>query len=108
MSIASYADFQQANYDENKILYGQSNQAKVLGVSNGTCNQLNPLIYTQQYKCGLGTAGGNPYYNKNKTIEKFINLNDIKSYNITSYINILIVILLIFLIYREYKKATSL
>jgi len=108
MSIASYANFQQANYDGNMILYGQSNQTKALGVSDGTCNQINPLIYTQQYKCGLGTAGVNLYYNKEKVIEKFSNLTNIKSYDITTYINILIVILLIFLIYREYKNYKSL
>ena len=31
---------------------------RATGVGDGTCNQINPLIYTDPYKCGFGAAGG--------------------------------------------------
>jgi hypothetical protein len=60
--INEYAEDQHATYDRetNQILYGTDTNLKALGVSNGTCNQTNIMIPTNRYKCGLGTAGGNP------------------------------------------------
>jgi hypothetical protein len=56
-----YATMQGANYDEqtNQIMYGQPLQMRALGVNDGTCkNLINPLLQTDNYKSGLGTAGG--------------------------------------------------
>ena len=60
--VKEYADQQNTFYDPktNQMLYGISSNMKAAGVSNGTCNQVNPLIYTDRDKCGAGTAGGNP------------------------------------------------
>lgn len=60
--IKKYATDQQATYDPTtgKILYGDSTIMHTLGVSNGTCDQLNPMLKTNRYKCGFGAAGGNP------------------------------------------------
>src|SRR3990167_4888178 len=57
-----WANEQGAKYDKNTntILYGNSANMKAIGVFDGTCNLINPIIYDNQHKCGLGTAGG-PY-----------------------------------------------
>ena len=115
--VKQYAADQQATYDEEtgQILYGIDTNLRVFGVSDGTCNQTNPLLYTNRYKCGLGTAGGNPCYPDtlnykfdkiykqpnvdNKTVENFGNVSfmgqNMKTTEIV--IAVLIVILLIML-----------
>jgi hypothetical protein len=114
-----YANLQNAKYDSksNTILYGINKNMKVLGVSDGTCNQINPIIYKNSYKCGLGVAGGNPC-KKNiskgqlNMTEKFENTNktsidtekNIKGCNLTIYINIIIIFLLVYLIYLSIKQ----
>lgn len=60
----NYANKQNAVYDQknNEILYGRSNLMKASGVSDGTCNQINPMMLRYQARCGLGSAGGNPCF----------------------------------------------
>jgi hypothetical protein len=64
--IASYnfANKQNAIYDQknNEILYGRSNLMQPSGVSDGTCNQINPMMLRYGARCGLGSAGGNPCF----------------------------------------------
>jgi hypothetical protein len=117
----NYATIQDANYDPQtgQILYGQSAYAHVLGVSDGTCNQLNPLLKTPRYKCGFGAAGGNPNFEKVPrndllsfdTTENFENTEETKQtekidngYDITTIINMIIIILIIYLVYDEFIK----
>jgi hypothetical protein len=61
-TISKYAQKQNTIYDPmtNQILYGLNSNMHVSGVSDGTCNQINPLISTPRYICGAGVAGGNP------------------------------------------------
>ncbi len=61
-NIKRYAREQNTIYDpvNNLMLYGINSNMAVSGVSDGTCNQINPLMFTQMYKCGAGAAGGNP------------------------------------------------
>ena len=84
-----FASSEDAEYDPNTntILYGINKNMKALGVYNGTCNLINPLMYTNRQKCGLGVASGNPYR------EHFTMLND-DNFNIY----LCIVIILLFLI----------
>ena len=86
-----YANMQSAYYDEknNQIDYGININMKALGVSDGTDKQINPLIYKDNYKCGLGAAGANPC---NK-IEGFS--SNLNGYNIT---NIVVIVLICFFI----------
>lgn len=60
-TIREYAKEQNTVYDPmtNQILYGINSNMHVSGVSDGTCNQINPLLFTPRYMCGAGTAGGN-------------------------------------------------
>lgn len=60
-SIKKYAKEQNTKYNPltNQILYGINSAMKVSGVSDGTCNQINPYIYEPENICGAGTAGGN-------------------------------------------------
>jgi hypothetical protein len=60
-TVNEYAREQNTVYDPmtNQILYGINSNMHVSGVSDGTCNQINPLLFTPQYMCGAGTAGGN-------------------------------------------------
>ena len=46
-TIKKYANEQNTVYDPmtNQILYGINSNMHVSGVSDGTCNQINPLIY---------------------------------------------------------------
>lgn len=56
-----YANMQNATYDEKtgKILYGLPLSMKALGVNDGTSeNLINPMLKLDNYKYGLGTAGG--------------------------------------------------
>lgn len=60
-TIGQYAKEQNTVYNPktNQILYGINSNMHVSGVSDGTCNQINPLIYTPNYICGAGAAGAN-------------------------------------------------
>jgi hypothetical protein len=60
-TIKQYAKEQNTVYNPktNEMLYGINSNMHVSGVSDGTCNQINPLIYTPNYICGAGAAGGN-------------------------------------------------
>jgi hypothetical protein len=100
----NYANDQNTVYDANTntMLYGINSRMKVTGVSDGTCNQINPLIYKDNYKCGLGAAGGNPCHPHNKIIESFNNLGDC---NITRFVtSILLLLVLLLFIYTLYKQ----
>jgi hypothetical protein len=116
MDAANYAAFQNANFnpETNQILYGQSASANVFGVSNGTCqnNQLNPLIFTPQYKCGFGVAGGNPSYmdteltyNSKEGFENVQKLNN--GMNVTLIVNIVIILLILYLVYIEFLEKSQ-
>jgi hypothetical protein len=94
-----YANKQNTVYDPetNTFLYGINNKMRVTGVGDGTCNQINPLIFQDNYKCGFGSAGGNPC---RKVIESFNNDNDNESnnYKVTDTIKIILIVLIIILI----------
>ena len=115
-----YANFQSAEYNpaNNQILYGINKNMKALGVSDGTCNQINPVIYGDKYKCGLGVAGGNPcsnnnnnnntYYENNNNQgnnEEFKNITN-NGYDFTNTINTIIIILVIYLIYLIIREQS--
>lgn len=129
-TIKEYAREQNTVYDPitNQILYGINSNMHVSGVSDGTCNQVNPLMFTPGYMCGAGTAGGNrcvsdvlasdPYSlpianagtNKNlqqrtNRIENFDSQYNCDGINTTEFIVFLIVVLmLIGLIYSKYNN----
>ena len=88
---------------KNQILYGRSNQMHVTGVSDGTCNQINPLMLRHQAKCGVGAAGGNPCYPN--TVEPF-DSDASQGCNITGFVTMLflILILLLFININYYEK----
>ncbi len=90
-----YANQQNTFYDakNNEILYGNNNQMKVLGVSDGTCNQINPLMLRHSGRCGVGTAGGNPCYPN--SIEPFENTTH--SCNISGFVTMLFIVLILLL-----------
>lgn len=96
---------QHANYDEknNEILYGNSSLLNVTGVSDGTCNQINPLIYTPNNICGAGAAGGNRCRPDAYGIENF----DSKKCNecdiIYFVIMVLLTIIFIGVLYSKYS-----
>lgn len=108
--VDKYASDQNTIYDpkKNLMLYGINSNMGVLGVSDGTCDQINPLIYTKPYMCGYGTAGGNPcvkdaYQTKNG-IENFESLGCDRC-NVLQYLfSIVIVVLLVIFLYKKYKK----
>ena len=123
-TIREYAKEQNTIYDPmtNQMLYGINSNMHVSGVSDGTCNQINPLIFTPRYMCGAGTAGGNRCVPDVLAQDPY-SLNQIKpkiKYNITEnfdsncngcnttefVIFILIVLILVGLIYSKnnYKK----
>lgn len=106
--IKQYAASQHAKYDKktNQILYGIDTNMKVLGVSDGTCDQKNVMLKLNRYKCGLGTAGGNPcypsnqkYYLKTNNIETFDNIMNSKYKQEI----IIIVIILVFILLVVYN-----
>jgi hypothetical protein len=82
----------------------------VLGVSDGTCNQINPYIFEPANICGAGAAGGNrclpdaypqAYGIENFSTDKFY----CDSCNITEFvIGLLLLVLLIGAIYSKYSK----
>ena len=104
--VNQYASDQNTVYDpvKNLMLYGINSNMGVLGVSDGTCNQINPLIYTDPYKCGFGAAGANPCVPDAYGIENFdakpCNNNNI----FENSIFLLIIIILIILFYNKYYK----
>lgn len=102
----NYANHQNTIYDakKNQILYGINNHMKASGVSDGTCNQINPYILRQSNKCGSGAAGGNPCYPN--TIEPFSNTTN--GCNISGFVTLIFLILILLLFininYFETKK----
>lgn len=97
-TIGTFAKEQNTIYNplSNQILYGINANMHVLGVSDGTCNQINPTIYTPNYICGTGTAGGNRCYAKSNQIENFkSNENNCNGINVTTLITCLILIFLL-------------
>ena len=89
-----YANKQNTIYDPNtnQFLYGINNKMRATGVGDGTCNQINPLIFQNNNKCGFGTAGGNPC--NTKIIESF---NSDNNYRVSDYITSIIIVLIILL-----------
>jgi len=92
-----YANKQNTFYDEkkNQILYGRSNLMRASGVSDGTCNQINPLMLRHQAKCGVGSAGGNPCYPD--TVEPFEQNGSSQGCNINNFVTMLFLILILLL-----------
>ena len=76
-TIKQYAKEQNTVYDPmtNQILYGINSNMHVSGVSDGTCNQINPMIYTPNYICGAGAAGGNRCVRDAYNIDNLSNVN---------------------------------
>jgi hypothetical protein len=130
-TIKQYAKEQNTVYNPktNEMLYGINSNMHVSGVSDGTCNQINPLIYTPRYICGAGAAGGNrcvpdaypqaysiatpePTQQTNpfapiKLVEGFAgsNSNQSDSCDVTQYVvGILLIILLIGMLYLRTNK----
>jgi hypothetical protein len=104
--VNQYASDQNTVYDpmKNLMLYGINSNMGVLGVSDGTCNQINPLIYTDPYKCGFGAAGANPCVPDAYGIENFEASSNGEYGNTNNYIFLFIVILIIILFYKKYNK----
>ena len=99
-----YANKQNTVYDPetNTFLYGINNKMRATGVGDGTCNQINPLIFQDSNKCGFGSAGGNPCI---KVIESFNNENN--NYKVTDYITSIIIVLIILLIIYIYCNCSK-
>ncbi len=101
----NYANEQNTVYDDktNTMLYGINSRMEATGVGDGTCNLINPLIYQDNYKCGLGAAGGNPC--NNGIVESFSNTSGC---NITSFVtSILLILVLILFIYTLYNQKKN-
>jgi len=108
-NIKNFAKQQNTIYDPltNQMLYGLNSNMNVLGVSDGTCNQINPAIYQLNNICGSGTAGGNRCVKDAYGIENF-NANYISntcdSCNVTQFIiAVILIIILIGAIYHKYN-----
>ena len=101
-----YANRQDTLYDtaNNLMLYGINSNMHVTGTSDGTCNQINPLIPSKQYKCGAGSAGANPCTGDNsKYLENFE--SDTNAINITNtVVSLILCLLIIFLLYISINK----
>lgn len=102
-NINKYAKEQNTVYDSanNLMLYGINSNMAVSGVSDGTCNQINPLMFTQQYKCGAGAAGGNPCVPDAYGIENFESGGGCGIYQIACA---LVLIVIIYMAVNFYKK----
>ena len=105
-TIDEYAKQQNTIYNPmtNQILYGINSNMHVSGVSDGTCNQINPLMFTPRYMCGAGVAGGNrcvpDAYPKAYEIENFE--SNCGGCNTTEFvIFVLLVLILVGLIYSK-------
>ena len=118
-TIHQYAKEQNTIYDPitNQILYGINSNMKVSGVSDGTCNQINPQLLTQRNMCGAGAAGGNrcikdallPHKTQIKSKSQLNSLENFASncngYNMTELvIFILLVLMLVGMIYLKNNK----
>ncbi len=99
--VDKYARDQNTVYDpmKNLMLYGINSNMGVLGVSDGTCRQINPLIFTQPYKCGFGAAGGNPCVKDAYNIENFESGKS--NYWIKDLIILVVIILIITYIFNS-------
>ena len=138
-TIKKYAKEQNTIYDPltNQILYGINSGMKVSGVSDGTCNQINPYIFEPQNICGAGAAGGNRcvpdaypqayeidptfYANANAIADVKTNNFGLENFesgdnkyncdycNVTQFIiTVLLVVLLIGMIYAKYSNEKNL
>jgi hypothetical protein len=130
-TIGKYAKEQNTIYDPltNQMLYGINSGMKVSGVSDGTCNQINPYIFAPENICGAGAAGANRcvkdaypqayeidpkfYSNANNNLNKsgfenfdsMYNKYNCDSCNVTQFIiTVLLVILLMGVIYAKYSN----
>lgn len=125
-TIKQYAKEQNTVYDPmtNQMLYGINSNMHVLGVSDGTCDQINPLLFTPNNICGAGAAGGNRCqkdaypqaysiatptptaatnpYGPIKLVENFFSGTNKNSNNMTEYvIFVLLVIIFIGVLYSK-------
>ena len=124
-TIREYAKEQNTVYDPmtNQILYGINSNMHVSGVSDGTCNQINPQLFTPRNMCGAGTAGGNrcvhdvlvpnPYSSnqlvekekskaKFNSIENFVSSSNCNGCNTTEFVIFLLIVLaLVGMIYSK-------
>lgn len=125
-TVKKYAKEQNTIYNPstNKILYGINSAMKVSGVSDGTCNQINPYIFAQDNICGAGAAGANrcvgdaypqayeidsKFSNPNnfgfENFESTDNIYNCDYCNVTQFIiTVLLVILLGGVIYAKYSN----
>ena len=87
------------------MLYGINTGMNVLGVSDGTCNQINPDIFQQNNICGMGSAGGNRCMKDAYGIENFTsNCNNNNYSQIITIVLIVIILLGIFYI-KSYPET---
>ena len=95
----NYAKSQGTYYDDksNTMLYGLSNNLRVSGVSDGTCNQINPMMLRYSGRCAAGAAGANPCVaDNNEYIEPFC--DSTYGCNINQFITIVFLILVLFIL----------
>jgi hypothetical protein len=85
----------------NKMLNNISTNLKVIGVSDGTCNQINSLMLNSNNKCDMGVSDANQANanSNNKYLEPFTN-NNINGSNINQYIGIIFLFLILILFIR--------
>ena len=110
-NINKYAYEQNTVYDPitNQMLYGINSNMHVSGVSDGTCNQINPLLFTPRYICGSGAAGGNRCISNTNSqtysIENFDSGTNCNGYNTTELVIFILLVLILFgLIYSKNKN----
>lgn len=110
-TIKKYAKEQNTVYDPltNQMLYGINSSMHVSGVSDGTCNQINPWIFAPTNICGAGAAGGNrcvkDAYPDAYGIEKFDADKACDYCNVTEFVKMLLLVIL--LIGILYTKSTG-
>lgn len=104
-TIKQYAREQNTVYDPitNSMLYGINTNMRALGVSDGTCNQINPYILQQNNICGMGAAGGNRCRPDANGIENFSDGDPCDNCNVTRLV--VIAILIVFLLGIFYVKS---
>jgi len=99
-----YAKAQGTYYDDktNTMLYGLSDNLRVTGVSDGTCNQINPMMLRQTGRCGAGAAGANPCTaNNNDFLEAFC--QSPSGCNINQFVAIIFLVLILVLVINMNK-----